>query len=128
MNTSEPAQISQCCDIEGPKSNIFKYYVGSATLIASLAPYLVLVMNPINEKLMTAATKYESASLADDVEAGVAQEETVHQLVDRWATFNLGRAIITGASAVCAAMAVVRPLEVVEYAAMKLASGAERLG
>lgn len=67
-----------------------------------------------------------SASLTDSsVEAGVAKKETVHQLVDRWATVNLGRSALAGLSAVLAAWAAVDRIKMVR--AEMVFTGAERL-
>ncbi|KAI7088826.1 hypothetical protein KC356_g2998 [Hortaea werneckii] len=71
-------------------SRHFVLYTTSATLLLTCIPYTFVVGEPINQKLEKKAEHLSSASLTDAAaEAGVAQEETVHQLVDRWATMNL---------------------------------------
>lgn len=59
------------------------------------------------------AEDLKRASIEDaTVEAGVAESDTVHQLVDKWATMNLGRTILTGVAAVLATYAAVDTLKV----------------
>ncbi|RMY34874.1 hypothetical protein D0866_04988, partial [Hortaea werneckii] len=106
----------------------FVLYTTSATLLLTCIPYTFIVGEPINQKLEKKAKDLSSASLTDAAaEAGVAQEETVHQLVDRWATMNLGRTLLTGIAAIAATWAAVDRLEVVPAAA-RLAGGADRMG
>ena len=62
------------------------------------------------------------------MEAGVAQDETVHALIDRWATLNLARAVLVGAGALCAVLAALNKREIVGFKDIGLASGANRLG
>ena len=86
-------------------------------------------MESVNSKLQDKADSFGTTSLTStDAESGVAKEETVHGLVDRWATLNLGRALLTGAGAVCAAWAIVSKLEVVGMGHFSLTSGANRMG
>lgn len=54
-------------------------------------------------------------------------EESTHQLVDRWATVNLGRSVLAALSAVFAAWATVDRMEVVG-AAVRFTGGADRMG
>ncbi|KAI7684383.1 hypothetical protein KC322_g13448, partial [Hortaea werneckii] len=113
---------------EPMSSRHFVLYTTSATLLLTCIPYTFIVGEPINQKLEKKAKDLSSASLTDAAaEAGVAQEETVHQLVDRWATMNLGRTLLTGIAALAATWAAVDRLEVVPAAA-RLAGGADRLG
>jgi len=87
-------------------------------------------MNPYNNKLLEKANSLASASLEDTAaEAGVAKEETVHYLVDTWATLNLGRVVITAVAAVTAAWATLSPVEVIEFSLSNvgLSSGANRM-
>ena len=96
-------------------------YATSASLLASLVPYTFLLGEPINQEL----EKHER-NLAQQSE-GSLEDDTVHQLVDRWATINLGRAAISAVSALLATWAAVDRLEVVP-ATLKFATGANRLG
>ncbi|KAI6798967.1 hypothetical protein KC332_g14462 [Hortaea werneckii] len=113
---------------EPMSSRHFVLYTTSATLLLTCIPYTFIVGEPINQKLEKKAKDLSSASLTDAAaEVGIAQEETVHQLVDRWATMNLGRTLLTGIAALTATWAAVDRLEVVPAAA-RLAGGADRLG
>jgi hypothetical protein len=85
-------------------------------------------LHPITQKLEKKAQDLASASITDvAVESGIAEEETTHVLVDRWATINLGRSILSAVAAVAGAWAVVDRLDVVPAVA-KLATGAGRMG
>jgi len=60
----------------------------------------------------------------------VKKEETVHSLVDTWATLNLGNAALTAAAAMSALWAVMNPVEVVGMGldSIKFGTGANRMG
>jgi hypothetical protein len=62
-------------------------------------------IKPINDKLFAASESLSSAELNKDAEVGVAKAETVHALLDKWATLNLVRALLTGVAAVSASLA-----------------------
>ena len=65
------------------------------------------------------------SSLVDTTaEHGIKKEETVHYLVDRWATFNVGRTVLTGLAAILSTWAAVERLKVSRF---RVVSGAERL-
>jgi hypothetical protein len=101
--------------------------IASALLVAAV-PYSYLSLEPINQKLEKKASDLASASITDAAaESGVAKEETTHVLVDKWATFNLGRTVMTGVAALAATWAALDRLEVMPLVA-KLATGADRLG
>lgn len=68
-------------------------------------------MRPLAEKLRAKAA---ALSLQTGDEAGVKREESVHYLVDQWATFNLGRSVLTGLTAVLATWAAVEKLVIRE--------------
>lgn len=80
----------------------------SSTLLLATIPYSMVYMHPITEKL-----KSKAASLSSSIEGkqrgetGVKTQETVHFLVDRWATLNLSRVLLTGLSAALATWAAV---------------------
>lgn len=77
---------------------------------------------------MAKKDKLESASLEDKaVEANVAQGETVHELMDRWATLNMARTLLVGVGAVCTVLAAASKREVVRFGGMAIKSGANRL-
>jgi len=63
---------------------------------------------PVNNKLIEKMNSLASSSLDDKaVEAGVAEGETTHALIDRWATLNLARAALVAAGSLCTVLAVV---------------------
>ncbi|KXT02818.1 hypothetical protein AC578_5368 [Pseudocercospora eumusae] len=103
-------------------------YTASASLLLSLVPYTYLLGEPINQKLEKKAQSLASVAITDaQAESGVSKEETTHALVDKWATINLGRAVISAASTAIAIWAAVDRTEVVPATA-RLAAGANRLG
>lgn len=55
------------------------------------------------------------------------EDETVHALVDRWATLNLGRTLLSGLAAGFATWAALDGFEVVD-AGLRIATGANRMG
>ena len=86
-------------------------------------------MVPTNNKLIAKKEELASTSLEDKaVEANVAQEETVHALVDRWATLNLARAVLVGAGAMCAVLAALNQRQFAGLKDISLTSGANRMG
>lgn len=91
-------------------------------------PYTFLLGEPINKKLEDKERSLASASLTDaSAEAGISKEETVHSLVDKWATINLGRFAVAAVSAALATWAAVDRSEVVP-AVTRLTTGANRMG
>jgi hypothetical protein len=85
-------------------------------------------MGPYNRMLSAKADALASTSLEDTAaEAGVRRAETVHSLVDTWATLNLVRAIITGVAAVTATWASLNSVEVIGFDKIQLVSGANRI-
>jgi hypothetical protein len=82
-----------------------------------------------NKKLFAKQQSLAATSLEDKAaEAGVAKEETVHALIDKWAMLNLVRSMLVGAGAVLAAWAAVQKREVAGFTEMALQSGAGRMG
>jgi Domain of unknown function (DUF1772) len=81
----------------------WKLYLISGILNLGIVPYTLVVMLPTNNKLLAKAEETSSLK-ADDklVEVGLGGE-SAHQLVDRWATLNLGRTILLVAAASLAA-------------------------
>lgn len=89
-------------------------------------PYSLLTLEPVNQKLEEKATSLAKASITDaSAEAGIAQEETTHFLVDRWATMNLGRTLLTGVASIVGVWAAVERMNVASF---KLGTGANRMG
>ncbi|KAK5132394.1 hypothetical protein LTR08_009124 [Meristemomyces frigidus] len=109
-----------------PRNSIpFILYAASASLLALCVPYTVFVMGPIEQRLAHKSHQLASVALtATDAEAGA--EETVHQLVDRWALLNLGQVVLMGGAAELALWAALDQLSVVS-AAVSLASGANSM-
>ena len=86
-------------------------------------------MQPVNKKLNEKADSYVSTEITDTAaESGVAKEDTVHSLVDKWATLNLGNAVLVGIGALCGAWSMVESVEVVGLQFLGLRTGANRLG
>ncbi|KAI9664043.1 MAG: hypothetical protein M1821_007534 [Bathelium mastoideum] len=116
-------------DAEPISSSAFKLYVTTALLMASAIPYSIIFIKPLNEKLKQRVTSLTHASLTDaGVESGMSKEETTHALVDKWATLNFGRAVISTTGALCAIYAALSKIDVREFSAIGLGSGANRLG
>lgn len=110
----------------GGNSTLGRLYIAAASLAAISVPYSLLALEPINKKLEEKAENLGKASITDAAaETGVTREETVHFLVDRWATVNLGRSLITGLAAVCATVAAVGHYGGVGF---HMKSGAGRMG
>ncbi|KAH7135534.1 hypothetical protein B0J11DRAFT_518573 [Dendryphion nanum] len=106
----------------------FKLNVAASVFAIGILPFTFAFIVPVNKKLFAKEKLIGAAALEDKaVEAGVAREETVHALLDKWATLNFVRALISGVSAGLAAWTAVDKLEgIVINAALK--SGANRLG
>ncbi|KAI9699612.1 MAG: hypothetical protein M1820_007112 [Bogoriella megaspora] len=114
---------------EPRSSPAFKFYVAAALLIPSNIPFTRIFVLPINNKLFEKDRSLASVSLTDAAaEAGVSKEETVHALVDKWATVNLGRVLITTTGALCAAYAAISKIDVRALSSVALSGGADRLG
>jgi hypothetical protein len=81
--------------LEPSSSQTFKFYTAAAVLIPSIIPYTLGLMVQTNNKLLGKADSLATTEITDKAaEAGATQEETVHALIDMWATLNLGQAII----------------------------------
>ncbi|TKA71749.1 hypothetical protein B0A49_08161 [Cryomyces minteri] len=117
---------------EPTETSTFKLYTAAAVLMPSVIPYTLLLVKPINDKLLKKAETLATVSITDDAasETGVSKDETVHGLVDRWGTLNLGRALLAAAGCLCATWAAIDKLEVVRFHASDIAfkSGANRMG
>jgi hypothetical protein len=69
-----------------------------------------------------------SASLEDKaVEASAEEGETVHELIDKWATLNMARTLLVGVGALCAVLAAVNKREVVRFGGAAIRAGADRM-
>jgi hypothetical protein len=80
----------------------WKMYVVSGLLTIGIVPWTIVVMAPTNKKLLDKAEETSSLAIDDKiVEVGLGGE-SAHQLVDKWATLNLGRSIMLAVAAVLA--------------------------
>ncbi|KAK0939727.1 hypothetical protein LTR29_008721 [Friedmanniomyces endolithicus] len=103
-------------------------YTTAAALIAAAVPYSFMFLQPISRQLLQRADDFANTSLTDTAaESSLAEEETTHVLVDRWATLNLGRSLLCCVAALSATWAAVDRLEVVP-AVGKIVEGADRMG
>ncbi len=103
-------------------------YTTAAALIAAAVPYSFMFLQPISRQLLQRADDFANTSLTDTAaESSLAEEETTHVLVDRWATLNLGRSLLCCVAALSATWAAVDRLEVVP-AVGKIVGGADRMG
>jgi hypothetical protein len=112
-------------------TSVFRLFSITTGLLLSTIPYSLLTLEPINQKLESKASSLAKASISDaSAEAGIAKEENTHYLVDRWATFNLGRTVLSGAAAILATWATVSRGEVVglRWVDVAVSSGADRMG
>ncbi|KAF2668625.1 hypothetical protein BT63DRAFT_414606 [Microthyrium microscopicum] len=97
-------------------------YTAAAVLAPSIAPYTLTVMAKTNAAL---DRKAEDAGVED---AAMEKEETVHGLVDYWASLNLVRGLMMLASAGLGAWASLTATEVLGLDKIELLSGANRMG
>ncbi|KAF2621265.1 hypothetical protein BU25DRAFT_416285 [Macroventuria anomochaeta] len=114
---------------QDPSSLPFKLNVAAAILIPSIVPFTFAFIVPLNNKLEARMRQLESTSLEDKaVEAGVAEVETTHALIDKWGVLNLARAGLIAAGVLCTVVAALDKREVVGFGGVALRSGANRLG
>lgn len=78
-------------------SNAWKGYVTVAALAVGIVPYTILLMLGTNKVLLEGADQAETAE--EKVEAKAA---SMKQLLDQWATLNLGRSLMLASAAVTA--------------------------
>ena len=77
----------------------WKIYLVSGLLTISAIPYTLIIMEPADRKLLEKAEATSSLAVDDKiVEMGLGGE-TAHQLVDKWATLNMGRVVMLFTSA-----------------------------
>ncbi|KAL1641279.1 hypothetical protein SLS58_006181 [Diplodia intermedia] len=101
---------------ESPDSVPRKLYTAAALLYFAKVPYSFLFLHPTDVALQAKAQSFASTELADtSAEVGIAKEETTHALVDKWATINLGRAILGFTGAACAVWATLGRVDVIRY-------------
>ncbi|KAF1834733.1 hypothetical protein BDW02DRAFT_497496 [Decorospora gaudefroyi] len=115
--------------MQDPDSLPFKLNIAATILLPSIVPFTFAFIVPTNNKLMAKKDELGSASLEDkSIEANAAEGETVHELMDRWATLNMARAVLVGAGALCSVLAALSKREVVGFKEVAIASGANRMG
>ncbi|KAF2209734.1 hypothetical protein CERZMDRAFT_107023 [Cercospora zeae-maydis SCOH1-5] len=98
-------------------------YTTASSLLLALIPYTYLLGEPVNQKLEEKARTLK----AEEKEVGVKNEESVHALVDKWATVNFGRAVVSFVASAAAIWAAVERPGVVPATAT-FATGANRMG
>jgi len=95
-------------------STAFKCYLTATILLSSTVPYSRLAIVPIIKKLVKKSDALLTTPLVDtSAEVGVSKEETVHALVDKWATLNLVRFVLSGTAAFFAVWATLNPVEAI---------------
>ncbi|KAL6158161.1 hypothetical protein ACJQWK_07386 [Exserohilum turcicum] len=109
-------------------SMAFRLNLASTILLPSIVPFTLLVIAPTNAKLMAKKDELASASLEDQgIEANAAEGETVHELMDWWATLNMARTLLVGVGAVCTVLAAASKREVVRFGGAAIRGGANRM-
>lgn len=102
--------------IEAPDSIPRKLYTAAAALYFAKIPFSYIFLHPTDVALKARAESFANTSITDtDAEVGIAKEETTHALVDKWATINLGRAILGFAGAACSVWATLGRVDVIRY-------------
>jgi len=80
-----------------PLKHQWRGYLAAAALAAGIVPYTLLLMRATNNALLGAAQRADAEG-AKEADVAV-QAATARQLVDDWATLNLGRALLLSAAA-----------------------------
>ncbi|KAK4982232.1 hypothetical protein LTR66_009394 [Elasticomyces elasticus] len=89
------------------------YVAASVLLLPGTLAYTFLTTKPTTDKLLEKTTSLSKASITDTAaESGVAQEDTVHALVDKWASLNLLKGVMYGVGALLAAWATIGEIDV----------------
>lgn len=96
-------------------------------LVPSLVAYDLVAMNAIDREI-TEKCSSAASEAAGEAAAAADKGDNLHGLIDRWATMNLGKAVLAGVGALCGAWAVIDKVDVVNFERLGLASGANRLG
>ncbi|KAB2576869.1 putative peptidase s9 s15 protein [Lasiodiplodia theobromae] len=101
---------------ELPDSMPRQLYTAAALLYFAKIPYSFLFLHPTDMALQAKAASFATTSTVDTAaEVGLAKEETTHALADKWATINLGRAILGFTGAACAVWATLGRVDVIRY-------------
>lgn len=98
-------------------------------LFPSIIPFTLVFIVPTNNKLEAKMRDLAATSLEDQAaEAGVAEAETTHALIDRWGVLNLARAAIIAAGVLCTVVAALDRRGVDGLGRAAVRGGANRLG
>jgi hypothetical protein len=128
--TQAKTPFDVCVDpeTEDRESTAFKLNLAASILLPCIVPFTFLFIAPVNDKLTAKMHEMDSASLEDTaIEKGVAEGETTHALIDKWATLNVARAVFIAAGALCAAIAAGDKTESVAFGGIGFQSGANRM-
>ncbi|KAK7733553.1 hypothetical protein SLS57_000568 [Botryosphaeria dothidea] len=110
------ALFSWLASREAPGSIPRKLYTAAALLYFAKIPYSYIFLHPTDVALKAKAESLANTSITDTAaEVGIAKEETTHALVDKWATINLGRAVLGFAGAACSVWATLGRVDVIRY-------------
>ncbi|KAI5200696.1 DUF1772-domain-containing protein [Aureobasidium subglaciale] len=112
---------------EPTDSSSFNLYTAAAILVPSIVPYTLFVMSAVNNKLQDKTASLANASLTDAEVEAPAEGETAHQLLEKWATLNLGRSLLPLIGTLAAGWAIADKFEVLGLGAV-LKTGADRMG
>ncbi|KAF2118024.1 hypothetical protein BDV96DRAFT_597874 [Lophiotrema nucula] len=114
---------------EDPASTAFKLNVAAAIIFPSIIPFTIAVLIPTNNKLFAKNKSLAKTALEDTAaEAGLAREETVHGLIEKWTKGHLVRSLITGVGFVLALWAAIDKREAVGFKDFAFQTGANRMG
>ncbi len=87
---------------------LWQIYTTSALLCIGIVPYTLAAMASTNNKLAKKAEETNALQAEDKVvEIGLGGE-SAHQLVDKWATLNVGRAVMLATAAVLSTWATLQ--------------------
>ena len=69
-------------------------YALSAVLVVAIVPYTAIGMKPTNKKLKKKLEEMKGLDISEKAtEIGLAKGESAKELLDWWATLNLGRGV-----------------------------------
>jgi anthrone oxygenase-like protein len=103
-------------------------YTAAALLTPAIVPYTMLVLQPTNEALKKKLASASSAAVGEAAAELKGEEDNTHALVDRWASLNLVRGLISLSAALVGTWASLGAVEVVAVESFEFISGANRLG
>jgi hypothetical protein len=103
-------------------------YTAAALLTPAIVPYTFAVIRPTNDALKKKAASASSAAVGEAAAQLKGEEDNTHALVDRWATLNLVRGLVSLSAALIGAWASLGAVEVVAVESIEFIAGANRLG